>query len=59
MRRLTALTLLAVLTLGLSGSGAAENRTIADLNLGAYWHGPDITKKDLAGKVVLVWLWGK
>lgn len=41
------------------GQGEADpNATIADLNLGTYWYGADVKKADLAGKVVLVEIWG-
>ena len=36
-----------------------EAITLDDLNIGTYWYAPKITKKDLAGKVVLVEIWGK
>lgn len=32
--------------------------TVADLNLGTHWFGPEIDNKDLLGKVVLVEIWG-
>jgi len=35
-----------------------DDITIADLNLGEYWAGPKISKKDLLGKVVLVEIYG-
>ena len=60
MTRFTTHALLAALVLASCGCGAAfaDDATIDELNLGAYWYGPKITKKDLAGKVVLVELWG-
>ena len=35
-----------------------DDITIDDLKLGTYWYGPQITKKDLLGKVVLVEIYG-
>ena len=32
--------------------------TVSDLNLGKHWFGPEVTKQDLRGKVVLVEIWG-
>ena len=58
MRR-SATVLLALLIAVFSGGlGAQESITIDNLNLGTYWFGPEITKADLAGKVVLVEMWG-
>jgi len=41
-----------------AGAGAGEAITIDDLNVGTHWYGPKVTAKDLAGKVVLVEMWG-
>ena len=44
-----------------AGGGAAPQEDaprIEKLNLGTYWYGTEITKKDLLGKVVLVEIWG-
>ena len=35
-----------------------DDVTLADLNLGEYWAGPKVSKKDLLGKVVLVEIYG-
>ena len=41
------------------GQGQADpNAVIGDLNLGTYWYGASIDKRDLIGKVVLVEIWG-
>ena len=52
----------ALLTLPLfagEGKGTADpDAHIKDLNLGDYWYGAEIDKKDLLGKVVLVEIWG-
>ena len=37
---------------------AQAEASIEGLRLGEYWYGKQITKKDLAGKVVLVEIWG-
>ena len=55
----------AALALGAASAGAEQGQGTADpdanvagLNLGTYWFGAEIDKRDLAGKVVLVELWG-
>jgi hypothetical protein len=53
-----ATTFLLAALLALAPVGAEETITIDDLNLGTHWYGPKVTTKDLAGKVVLVELWG-
>ena len=58
MRYLTTFLLAALLALAPFGAGADETITIDDLNLGTHWYGPKVTTKDLAGKVVLVEMWG-
>ena len=41
------------------GQGTAEpDATTARLNIGTHWFGAEVKKEDLAGKVVLVELWG-
>ena len=41
------------------GQGTAEaGANIDGLNLGTYWYGAPIDKRDLIGKVVLVEIWG-
>ena len=41
------------------GQGPAEpNCTTARLNIGAHWFGAEVKKEDLAGKVVLLEIWG-
>ncbi len=41
------------------GQGPADdNAVLADLNLGDHWFGPEISHKDLKGKVVLFEMWG-
>ncbi len=57
MRHVT-LILLASLLAFTGGALAEEDLTIDDLNLGTWWYGPQVTTKDLAGKVVLVEMWG-
>lgn len=37
---------------------AAPGATVDELNLGTYWYGVDVDKRDLIGKVVLVEIWG-
>ena len=61
MRRAIPLALLAALALTLADAHPARagDRTLAELNLGTHWAGPKIDRGDLAGKVVLVWLWGQ
>ena len=55
-------TLTALLTLPLladEGQGtAAPGAKVEELNLGTYWYGVDVDKRDLIGKVVLVEIWG-
>jgi hypothetical protein len=41
-----------------SGARAEEPLTLDGLNLGEYWYGARVSKKDLLGKVVLVELYG-
>jgi hypothetical protein len=41
-----------------AGGAAREEVTIEKLDLGAHWHGAEISKKDLLGKVVLVTIYG-
>jgi cytochrome oxidase Cu insertion factor (SCO1/SenC/PrrC family) len=41
------------------GQGEADpNATTAGLDIGTHWFGAEVKKEDLAGKVVLVELWG-
>ena len=41
------------------GQGPADDdAVIADLNLGDHWFGPEVSLKDLKGKVVLFEMWG-
>ena len=41
------------------GQGEADpNATIDGLNIGTYWYGAPVDKRDLIGKVVLVEIWG-
>jgi len=42
----------------LRGEEARKDSTLADLVLGDYWHGAQVSKADLEGKVVLFVLWG-
>lgn len=69
MRRLALFSLLAALAfaVGVSTGTFAEDSptdpipddaTVAKLDMGAYWFGKQITKTDLAGKVVLLEIWG-
>ena len=62
LRILGLVTLTAFLALPLAadeGQGtAAPGATVDELNLGTYWYGVDVDKRDLIGKVVLVEIWG-
>lgn len=63
MRTLAVIGIMAALTaaplLAEEGQGTADpNAAIEDLNLGTYWYGASIDKRDLIGKVVLVEIWG-
>jgi hypothetical protein len=59
MRILPVLLAAAALAAGESGQGPAdENARVDGLQLGTYWCGAKISRKDLAGKVVLVEIWG-
>ena len=62
MRTLAVVGLVAVLAAPLhaeEGQGQADpNAVIGDLDLGTYWYGASIDKRDLIGKVVLVEIWG-
>ena len=41
------------------GQGTAEpNSTTDRLDIGTYWFGAEVKKEDLAGKVVLLEIWG-
>lgn len=40
------------------GEDAPKVSTIADLVLGDYWHGTEVSKQDLEDKVVLFVMWG-
>jgi hypothetical protein len=44
--------------LALTGSVAAADPTLKDLQLGEVLHGPPVTAEQLAGRVVLVEHWG-
>ena len=59
MRILPVLLAAAALAAGESGQGPAdENARVEGLQLGTYWYGARISPEDLAGKVVLVEIWG-
>jgi hypothetical protein len=59
MRILPVLLATAALAAGESGQGPAdENARVEGLQLGTYWYGAKISQEDLAGKVVLVEIWG-
>jgi hypothetical protein len=64
MRNTAALLLALLVAATAAGVGAEEEKpteveiSIDDLNVGTHWYGPEVTAKDLAGKVVLVELWG-
>jgi hypothetical protein len=55
-----AIALLCAWALSEGGQGPVDPGPIVidDLRLGEYWYAKDITKEDLAGKVVLVEIWG-
>jgi len=58
---ITLLALLLALCVGASDLRSEEDAkvsTTADLVLGDYWHGAEISKEDLQGKVVLFVIWG-
>ena len=56
--RATTLFLILFLALAPAGIRAEDELSIDQLNVGTGWFGPQVTAKDLAGKVVLVELWG-
>ena len=60
LKSLLALALLTAPALADSGQGPVDPGPIRveDLNLGKYWFGPEISHKDLQGKVVLVEVYG-
>ena len=60
MRYLAAALTLSTLVLADSGQGPVDAGPIVTdgLNLGTYWYGVRLTKKELIGKVVLVEIWG-
>ena len=59
MRKIALALLAAAFVLAPAASAAPPDEiTLADLNLGEYWAGPKISKKDLLGKVVLVEIYG-
>ncbi len=61
---LAAATLIVAATFAIGGEGQgpvegdASNVRLEGSRLGEYWYGAPITKKDLAGKVVLFEIWG-
>ena len=58
---ITLLALVLALCVGASDLWSEEDAkvsTAADLVLGDYWHGAEISKEDLQGKVVLFVIWG-
>ena len=60
LNSLLALAVLCAPALADEGQGPVESGPIRveDLNLGKYWFGPEISHKDLEGKVVLVEIYG-
>lgn len=56
--RATTLVLILFMTLAPAGIRAGDEISIDQLNTGTWWYGPQVSTKDLAGKVVLVELWG-
>jgi hypothetical protein len=58
MRSLRLLACAAALALIPCGVVAEEKPRLEELQLGTWWYGARVDKDDLAGKVVLVELWG-